>query len=43
MIFNMFSEETEVISTVKEMQYVFLETKINLKTIYVTEVHVYDT
>jgi len=43
MNFNMFSEETEVISTVKEMRYVFLEIKTNLKIIYVTEVHVYDT
>jgi len=39
----MFSEETEVISTVKEMRYIFLETKTNLKIIYVAELHVYDT
>lgn len=43
MNFNMFSEETEVISTVKEMRYIFLETKTNLKIIYVAELLVYDT
>ena len=43
MNFNMFSEGTEVISTVKEMRYIFLATKTNLKIIYVAELLVYDT